>query len=112
MKYSLTLRSIAVETESIEAKHERLMAAMFSVGGGWGLRGDMPTAPDAGKELLAECRLNANLPSGVRGSVAYRFRRGLGSQAMDDDHLSLSFDPSRHDIHELVEHALPQHLRG
>jgi hypothetical protein len=113
MKYELMLRWIPDAKESIQERHATVMRVLDPIPQPWGFgsKGG-PSAPDAGRELLAGVRLDSFLGRGVRGSVVYRYRGGLEDAGMYDDYLRLEFNPARVDYVTLLGSALSQYIQG
>lgn len=105
----LMMRFVPNEDESLAKRHSRIVEILRDIGPPLGLNGDeQPLPPDFGTELIAECRLDPQLAVGVRGSIVYRYRRGLREASMYDDYLRLLLQPNRIDFRRATVEDFPR----
>jgi hypothetical protein len=98
-----------------ESKHERFFARLREMPHPWGLAGqEPPTAPSCGRDIAADVSLNKRLGKGIRGFAYYRYRYpGLAEDiGMNDDFVTLEFNPEKVDYQALVREALPAYIEA
>jgi hypothetical protein len=109
MKYELMIRSRAVKTDPIAAKHTRFFAELSKIPAPWGIAGaPAPEPPDPGRDLGAGVGISKLLGKGISGRVYYVLRRDFEDLGMHDDFLDMSFNPTKVDYKRLVQDELPK----
>lgn len=115
MKYDLMIRSRGNPEKPYEEKHERFFARLRELPGPWGMMGqESPSAPSCGREIAADSPLGKLLGKGIRGFAYYRYRYpGLGEDiSMNDDFVTLTFNPEKVDYQSLICQALPAYIEA
>lgn len=113
LKYDLIVRSIAFESQSIEAKQSQFIERLTDLPPPWGPSSQC-TAPDPGRDLSAIinwARLFGT-GNGIGGNILYQFRRKFEDKATYDDKIMLSFNPRAIDFRDLIDVALPRYIEA
>jgi len=104
MRYQLKVNAIALQAQSIEWKHQKLLAGLEGLPAPWGVRGSV-SSPDPGTELIAVLKVAKFLGKGLRGELVYQLRRHFFDESSQDDWITIIFNPKKIDYHTLVHNA-------
>ena len=105
MKYFLEIASIAIQSESIKQKHDFFLRNTQSMPDPWRPSISIE-APDPGRNLSANVRASKLLGKGLNGALYYQFRRSFYDDASQDDHIDITFNPSKLDYAALIDQVL------
>lgn len=109
MKYNLEVRAVALQSQSIEEKHDAFLFGLDELPSPWGVSHPLP-APDPGSGLSAALKVAKLFGKGLRGDVVYQFRRPFRNEASQDDYVNVVFDPKKVDYQALVSKVFLQYV--
>lgn len=109
MKYNLEIRAVALQSQSIEEKHNAFLSGLVGIPAPWGIDQVRP-APDPGSGLSATLKVAKLFGKGLRGDLVYQFRRPFRDDASQDDYLNMVFDPGKVNYQELVYTVLLRYV--
>lgn len=111
IKYDFEINSIAIESQTINQKHEGFLNRLSDLSDPWGIVTQCP-APDPGVYTIAMINWAHMFGTGkgIGGQILYKFRRKFEDEAFYDDSIMLSFNPRKIEYRGLIDVAMPRYV--
>lgn len=111
MTYRLNIRARPKPSQTVPARHAKIVEAARDLPAPWGLPATVPPAREPGTAPMTVVSLTRHLAKGLGGSLNYANRKHLPDEASADDWLTIDFDPRKVDYAGLIRAAFAGYVK-